>query len=1134
MGTTEARSLLLQPVRRIRLQHSISNLELLLFTASALQPLGFRLQFGSSAASAQSTIITQQTADHFIFNGHLGFKIYSCWIEAQFDFPVYQANMETDRRSNTPSDATRESVERVRPSHGRTSGPTRRSTKGQWTLEEDEILRIAVQRLKGKNWKKIAECFKNRTDVQCLHRWQKVLNPELVKGPWSKEEDEIIIDLVKKFGPKKWSSIAQHLPGRIGKQCRERWHNHLNPGINKEAWTQEEELALIRAHQIYGNKWAELTKFLPGRSDNAIKNHWNSSVKKKLDMFLASGLLSQFQGPPLVSHPDQSTASSSSKVQQSSGDDSALKDGVEGEEVSECSQGPDGGFSQSSIDMVNTVVQNRGVCRVTEELSHEIDPSSRLAPCSEDYRPTFQETTFSMPEVPCELGGSTKFLEHDFSLDWGTLTGRDWQLNPNELPDISLSDLAQESSGLFMQALIGDNNHETVTCMGSSSSTSMGNMVVSYDTPNPIVNSDCRKMYPEPGHDGCCPSEIVINRINGPTDSLHYQSSNFQIPENETFALQSCCSMRSDMMGTSSSLPSPVPPNDGPLVFLMDSNQFNDSSQGNAERESVPSMHNGFVYANESGCFPCDDGSDGTSVKEQQEEAKDMPKLVPVNDFSSSISDDIQSGPSMDKDPVVTDEHRDSGVLFYEPPRFPSLDIPFFCCDLIQSGADMQQEYSPLGIRQLMKSSMTPFKLWDSPSRDNSPDAVLKSAAKTFTGTPSILKKRHRDFVSPLSEKRNEKKLESDLKQESFSNSTSNFSRLGVMFDECVDQKGSIMVSSPEDKRNCKASCVDREKLNPTFVKGKQDANGSMSISESGMIEKPFNSSEALTKVKEPNAITDVNIKAGGTDAAETVKELNGILVEHDMNDLLFFSPDRFGIRSDRAIGLSAKALGNKFSKRLDADSKHVATLSSPEISCLSVFCSPRMCAKKDGTKLALTSSLQPSNYLASKDESSSKGVHIDNKSTFEGTPFKINIESPSAWKSPWFANSFLPGPGVDTDITIEDIGYFMSPGDQGYDAIGLMKQLGEQTASALADAKEILGDETPETIMKGKCFTNREADKENIGSPAHRSLSTSNVLTERRILDFSECGTPKKETGNFSSNISFSSPSSYLLKSCR
>ncbi|XP_057803807.1 D-amino-acid transaminase, chloroplastic-like [Salvia miltiorrhiza] len=70
---------------------------------------------------------------------------------------------------------------------GEKSGPTRRSTKGQWTAEEDEILRMAVQRFKGKNWKKIAECFKDRADVQCLHRWQKVLNPELVKGPWSKE-----------------------------------------------------------------------------------------------------------------------------------------------------------------------------------------------------------------------------------------------------------------------------------------------------------------------------------------------------------------------------------------------------------------------------------------------------------------------------------------------------------------------------------------------------------------------------------------------------------------------------------------------------------------------------------------------------------------------------------------------------------------------------------------------------------------------------------------------------------------------------------------------------------------------------------------------------------------------------------
>jgi len=101
--------------------------------------------------------------------------------------------------------------------HG--SSKVRRS-KGKWTPEEDETLRRAVSQHKGKNWKKIAEHVADRTDVQCLHRWQKVLNPELVKGPWTKEEDELVLKLVEKHGAKKWSLIASHLRGRIGKQCR--------------------------------------------------------------------------------------------------------------------------------------------------------------------------------------------------------------------------------------------------------------------------------------------------------------------------------------------------------------------------------------------------------------------------------------------------------------------------------------------------------------------------------------------------------------------------------------------------------------------------------------------------------------------------------------------------------------------------------------------------------------------------------------------------------------------------------------------------------------------------------------------------------------------------------------------------
>ncbi|CAL5095240.1 unnamed protein product [Urochloa decumbens] len=99
------------------------------------------------------------------------------------------------------------------------------------------------------------------------------------RGQWTLDEDSLLKKLVKKIGKKKWSKIAEDLPGRIGKQCRERWFNHLSPNIKKTPWTEKEEKLLVSLHRKHGKKWAKMAKQIPGRPENSIKNNWNATLR---------------------------------------------------------------------------------------------------------------------------------------------------------------------------------------------------------------------------------------------------------------------------------------------------------------------------------------------------------------------------------------------------------------------------------------------------------------------------------------------------------------------------------------------------------------------------------------------------------------------------------------------------------------------------------------------------------------------------------------------------------------------------------------------------------------------------------------------------------------------------------------
>jgi hypothetical protein len=152
--------------------------------------------------------------------------------------------------------------------------------KRGWTEAENSALRAAVAKFGEKNWKKIAEHVPGRNNSQCIQRWRKALDPTLTKGCWTPTEDQLLIGLLGEIPKGSWAQIANRIPGRCGRQCRDRWNTALDPRVDRSSFKENEDAILKEQIEKLGNQWSKIAMHLPRRTPTQVRDRWRIILRR--------------------------------------------------------------------------------------------------------------------------------------------------------------------------------------------------------------------------------------------------------------------------------------------------------------------------------------------------------------------------------------------------------------------------------------------------------------------------------------------------------------------------------------------------------------------------------------------------------------------------------------------------------------------------------------------------------------------------------------------------------------------------------------------------------------------------------------------------------------------------------------